>query len=147
MVILYINSNIALFQHESTRMRLAKSVRECPEAHNPGAIVLAASQVMRKDGFNDAAKVITALQDDPEIGTKLKKAIKLDLDTPRPKAHHVRTLSLVFRRDVSVREYEDWRKEINATAGYALYPSYQVLARSKDFLHPKVRLNKFLNMI
>ena len=99
---------------------------------------MAASQLMRKDGFNDAAKVITALHKKPEIGTKLKKAIPLDLDTTKPKADHLKTLALVFQKGESVDGYESWRKNINKTAGYPLYPSYRTLAKSKVHLHPSV---------
>ena len=111
-------------------------MRDCN--HEDGAIIMAASQLMRKDGFNDAAKVITALHKKPEIGTKLKKAIPLDLDTTKPKADHLKTLALVFQKGESVDGYESWRKNINKTAGYPLYPSYRTLAKSKVHLHPSV---------
>ena len=102
---------------------------------------MAASQIMRKDGFNDAAKVISALHQEPELGTKLKKAIPMDLDSPKPKADHLKTLAMMFQKGESVSGYESWRKSVNKTAGYALYPSYKTLAKSKVHLHPQV--NKF----
>ena len=100
---------------------------------------MAASQIMRKDGFNDAAKVISALHQEPELGTKLKKAISMDLDSPKPKADHLKTLAMIFQKGESVSGYESWRKSINKTAGYDLYPSYKTLAKSKVHLHPSVR--------
>ena len=99
---------------------------------------MAASQLMRKDGFNDAAKVMTALQHDPELGTKLKTAISLDVTTKKPKANHIRTLGLIFRRGESKQGYEDWRKDVNKTVGYPAYPSYQTVAKAKEHLHPSV---------
>lgn len=107
---------------------------------------MAASQVMRKEGYNDAAKVISKLQMEPdELGTKLKNAIPVEIDTSKPKADHIKTLALLFRRDESVNGYEDWRKEINKTVGYNAYPSYKTLAKSKVHLHPKVCQKKSNN--
>ena len=120
-------------------------MRDC--SHEPDAIIMAASQLMRQDGFNDAAKVITALHKEPELGTKLKKAITLDLDTPKAKANHLKTLALLFQKGESVDGYETWRKQINQTTGYALYPSYQTLAKSKVHLHPSVSSFITLNIL
>ena len=103
---------------------------------------MAASQVMRQEGFNDCAKVITALQAEPEIGSKLKEAISLDLEAYKPtKANHIRTLSQILCKGESVQGYTTWRNNINKTVGYNLYPSYQTLAKSKVHLHPSVSLN------
>ena len=61
-----IKSNLnLLFQAESTQYRLAKEVRSCDRKHDPEAIIMAASQIFRGDGFNDAAKVVSALQEEP----------------------------------------------------------------------------------
>ena len=126
-------------------MRLARGVRECD--HQSGAIVLAASQIMRQDGYNDAAKVITALQFNPDLGTKLKKAIDIDIDGPKPKANHIRTLGLIFRNGVTVDGYEQWRKEINKTVGHSVYPAYKILAQSKAFLRPIVSLESLYSLL
>ena len=123
-------------------MRLSKAVRDC--GHDEDAIVMAASQIMRKRGHNDCAKVIKAVQDDPTVGKKLKLAIDMDLDVDKPKANHVRTLSLMYRQDQTVEGYEQWRKDVNATVGYNLYPCYKVLAKSKALLRPEVSLMYFM---
>ena len=120
-------------------MRLARQVRECKEGHDAGAIVFAASQVLRQEGHKDAAYVVKHLQKDPdELGPKLRRAIDMDLDTPPEKANHMKVLSLIFRRHESVSSYDDWAKTVNAVAGYRLMPCYKTVAKSKIFLHPEV---------
>ena len=84
------------------------------------------------------AKVIKALQENPDVGTKLKKALDLDLDNLKPKANHIRCLSLILRKDFSVQDYEEFKNDVNKTVGYAAYPSYKTVAKSKVFLHPPV---------
>ena len=100
--------------------------------------MLAASVIMRHDGYGDSATVIRSLQENPELGTKLKAAIDLDVTAPRPRADYIKTLSLILCKDYSVEQYEEWRKHVNSTVGYALYPSYRTLSKSKELLHPEV---------
>ena len=127
------------FQPSPTKLRLARQVRECDEDHDSGAIILAASQVLRQEGHKDAAYVVKHLQKDPdELGPKLRRAIDMDLDTPPEKANHMKVLSLIFRRHESVSSYDDWAKTVNAVAGYRLMPCYKTVAKSKIFLHPEV---------
>ena len=127
------------FQPSPTKMRLARGVRECDEGHDSGAIVLAASQVLREEGHTDGAYVVKQLQKDPEgLGPKLRRAIDMDLDTPPEKADHMKVLSLIFRRHESVSSYDDWAKTVNSIAGYRLMPCYKTVAKSKIFLHPEV---------
>ena len=132
-------NSFLFFQSDTTKFRLAKDVRDC--GHDPGAILLAASQVMRQDGHPDCATVIKTLQEKPDLGPKLKAAIDLDLG-PKPKADHVKTLSLILCKEFSVEQYEEWRKNVNSTVGYSVYPCYKTLAKSKELLRPAVIITK-----
>ena len=96
---------------------------------------------MRQDGHPDCATVIKTLQEKPDLGPKLKAAIDLDLG-PKPKADHVKTLSLILCKEFSVEQYEEWRKNVNSTVGYSVYPCYKTLAKSKELLHPAVIITK-----
>ena len=99
----------------------------------------AASQILRQEGHTDAANVVKQLQEDPDdLGSKLRKAIKLDLDTPQEKAEHMKLLSLIFRRHESVESYDDWARTVNSVAGYRLIPCYKTVAKSKVLLRPEV---------
>ena len=104
---------------ESQQFRIAAKVRKL---FKPPAIILAASQSFRRLGHFSAAKVVGALQKNPDLGSDLWNFLKKrESGLPQP-ISVPEALGILFDRSYSKAQFMDYRQDVNEAAGFLRIP-------------------------
>ena len=126
---------------EKSKMQQIRDRAKVMASGTPNAVISSAKKTFYERGQHEAGYVVAELMKDPvETGKYLKD--KLD---ERKSAEPLKTYSpeegwaLLVDRNYSVRQYKDFRRDVNAATGRKVYPSYEEVLRARVNLHPDDR--------